>query len=485
MIKYLLASFFTVFSLNLFMFTSLETTLASTVAIIDSGVDYQHVKLAPYMWTNPLEQKDNKIDDDANAYIDDYFGWNFAGNNSQVINYKYLGTFSPDVYTFFEYQLKMVLGTISEEEIAWIKEKSQDEKLIGQLDIFGNFIHGTHVAGISINQTTENKVMALKIIPTGDEASSTSDSDSSDSEMDEINKDLAYAESKGLKGKEIVKFLLSQLSKRHMEKLTEVSKYINSYKVDVANGSFGTSIINAVDIVSQIYPAILNSKPSPEDVVELAFYYLNENLRFGKLFVGAAPKTLFVFAAGNDEDGTGIGNNDKFPNSPCNIAADNVISVAATVEGQSLAPFSDWGKEKVDVAAPGVGILSTIPSENHDEMFAISGTSQAAPYVANVAAEVKNANTKLSPKEIKRLIVETVDAKDFLKDKVRSGGMVNKNRALLAAKLTNTKSLDESIAEAKTRIANVTYQRVKGLGLQNLNLLYVRPLANPFPFSLK
>ncbi len=46
------------------------------VAVIDTGVDYNHPDLAPNMWRNPGEIADNGIDDDANGYVDDVYGLN-------------------------------------------------------------------------------------------------------------------------------------------------------------------------------------------------------------------------------------------------------------------------------------------------------------------------------------------------------------------------------------------------------------------------
>ena len=41
-------------------------------------------------------------DDDGNGYIDDVYGWNFAENNNQVIDYSYLGTLNDNIRKFFE-----------------------------------------------------------------------------------------------------------------------------------------------------------------------------------------------------------------------------------------------------------------------------------------------------------------------------------------------------------------------------------------------
>ena len=52
------------------------------VAIIDSGVHYDHEDLYPNMWQNPDEVPGNDIDDDGNGYVDDIYGYDFASDNS-------------------------------------------------------------------------------------------------------------------------------------------------------------------------------------------------------------------------------------------------------------------------------------------------------------------------------------------------------------------------------------------------------------------
>lgn len=50
------------------------------IAIVDTGVDYNHPDLSENMWTNPEEIPDNGVDDDGNGYVDDVFGWDFVGD---------------------------------------------------------------------------------------------------------------------------------------------------------------------------------------------------------------------------------------------------------------------------------------------------------------------------------------------------------------------------------------------------------------------
>ena len=48
---------------------------------IDSGTDRNHPDLANRIWTNPNDPVDG-VDNDGNGYVDDYWGWNFSGNNN-------------------------------------------------------------------------------------------------------------------------------------------------------------------------------------------------------------------------------------------------------------------------------------------------------------------------------------------------------------------------------------------------------------------
>jgi subtilisin family serine protease len=52
------------------------------VAVIDSGVEYDHEDLAANMWTNPGEIAGNGIDDDGNGKTDDIHGWDFREDDA-------------------------------------------------------------------------------------------------------------------------------------------------------------------------------------------------------------------------------------------------------------------------------------------------------------------------------------------------------------------------------------------------------------------
>ena len=96
----------------------------------------------------------------------------------------------------------------------------------------------------------------------------------------------------------------------------------------------------------------------------------------------------------------------------------------------------------MDIAAPGVAIKSSAPGGRYVSM---SGTSQAAPYVSNIATSIMEINPLLTPSDVKKILMKTVDKKSFLRGKVKSGGIVNKERALYAAQESRFNSVDFSV----------------------------------------
>ena len=134
---------------------------------------------------------------------------------------------------------------------------------------------------------------------------------------------------------------------------------------------------------------------------------------------------LAVAAAGNSGRQSNVA---KYP-----AAYDTVVSVAAVNQNGDYATFSTRNRW-VDVAAMGVGVVSTYKNENY---AALSGTSMATPHVAGVAALLKSMAPSATPRQLYQALTETaISDEDGRNDRI-GYGIVNAQAALqnLASKL--------------------------------------------------
>lgn len=146
-------------------------------------------------------------------------------------------------------------------------------------------------------------------------------------------------------------------------------------------------------------------------------------------FMQQAKATLFVVAAGNANSGTEI--DEDNPIYPASYKLDNMITVGATDPEDKVAYFSNYGRNAVQVFAPGVEIKSTVRSDSAEaEIYGrLSGTSQATPQVALAAALIWGNLGTLPVKAVKARIVDT---SDFVGDTWQkgSGGRLNLAKAI-------------------------------------------------------
>ncbi|MFC1671206.1 S8 family serine peptidase [Spirochaetota bacterium] len=276
------------------------------VAVIDTGVDYNHPDLAQNIWINRGEIPNNGIDDDSNGYIDDYYGWDFAYNDSE-----------PD-------------------------------------DVYG---HGTHCAG-TIGAVGYNSTGVIGISPVVSIMSLKFLGDDGGGWTSDAVRAIEYAIDKGA-------HVLS-----------------NSW----GGGGYSLALETAIQTAG------MNG-------------------------------ITFVVAAGNED-----ANIDQYTSYPSNYNSSNIISVGASTQSDSKAYFSNYGKNNVDIFAPGVDILSTFPGYSYKSW---QGTSMACPHVSGTAALMLSENPGLTPDLIREIMMRNSDKVSYMENLSVSGGIVNAENAVL------------------------------------------------------
>jgi len=123
---------------------------------------------------------------------------------------------------------------------------------------------------------------------------------------------------------------------------------------------------------------------------------------------------IVAAAAGNQGN-----DNDQNPEYPASFTSPNLVSVAALNESGSRSSFSNFGRSTVDIAAPGEGVVSTVPGGQYAYY---SGTSMAAPFVTSAVALLAAQNPTLSASDIISLITNGAKKSATLSEEVLSGG---------------------------------------------------------------
>jgi cell wall-associated protease len=476
------------------------------VAVIDAGVNINHKDLKNFIWTNPDEIAGNGIDDDGNGYVDDIHGWNFLGGKHgetvtsdsyaqerlyfkykrQFENLKDAGLLNPDSVLTYQcwkeaeaiFQrdlsakktlLKNYLQMIVADEILrskfnidtysydYVKSIIPRDSLIAWakwallqqgISIFydHNNLELLH-RSMSVCSALFNELKKAEQPPKDSRGDIVADN------YDDI-KDRYYGnKSVGL----------NDPSTSHGTHVTGIIKSVNS-----ADGIGGVSC--AVQLM------ILRAVPAAGDEhdkdIALAIRYAVDNgariinMSFGKCcssekkWVDQAVRyaeehdVLIVHAAGNQGinlDSVNIYPNPYYDNNLLHRAS-NWINVGASGRKlDDLVPaWSNYGKKKVDVFAPGVSISSCFYTD--DKFVEQSGTSMAAPVVSGVAAFIWSYFPGLSCSEIKYVIEHSAErynhqiqfpgsrGKAPFTSLSLSGGIVNAYNAVrLADKLLNNR----------------------------------------------
>jgi subtilisin family serine protease len=169
-----------------------------------------------------------------------------------------------------------------------------------------------------------------------------------------------------------------------------------------------------------------------------------------------ANNILFVTAASN----VGDDNDDPtLTRYPCGNDNANLICVAASTQKDTLANWSSYGANTVDLAAPGANIYSTLRNGTYGY---IKGTSMSTAEVSGAAALIL-ASTDLSTTALKAEILDNVDPLPSLAGKVLTGGRLDICQAMSAC---HTEALGKTTvgASAEALVSNRTRVNEYSLG---------------------
>jgi subtilisin family serine protease len=422
------------------------------VAVLDGGVEITHEDLKAVIWVNKKEKAGNGKDDDKNGYIDDVNGWNFLGSakgsinnetleltrlvrrdNAKFANADATSVKPSDLPAFEAYQKnKAELETelaeaktglerftaIKNAIDAVVKKIGKENPTVADFQAFkpGNDMEA-NIQRIMVSELKESSYEEFynsQIVAGFDHFKSQVD----------YNLNLDY-DPRSIVGDD------PNNSKERFYGNNDVAG------PDAKHGSHVAGIIGAVRTnnlgIQGVADNVLimgvrttpNGDERDKDVANSIRYAVDNgakviNMSFGKSFswdkavVDEAVKyavskdVLLVHAAGNDNKDLEVEANFPNPDYLSGGVASSWLTVGASDyknDGTIKANFSNYGKTKVDVFAPGVNINSTVPGSKYEKL---NGTSMASPVVAGLAALIRSYYPKLTAVQVKDIIMKSV-----------------------------------------------------------------------------
>jgi thermitase len=166
--------------------------------------------------------------------------------------------------------------------------------------------------------------------------------------------------------------------------------------------------------------------PRRADIINASWHLLDDHrLVRDALRLARRRRVLVVTAAGNEGS-----DNARIPVLPADYAFSNMISVMASDRRDDKPWFSNYGSN-VDIAAPGVRILSTGLYFRTPAYREYSGTSPSAVQVSAAAAMLLAIDNSWSPSEIREHLVASADPVRNLRGLCRANGRLNLRRAVV------------------------------------------------------
>ena len=190
-------------------------------------------------------------------------------------------------------------------------------------------------------------------------------------------------------------------------------------------------IDNCLGSISTVIEGLYYAVSMGADISNHSYGSDEFSIAYREAIIDAEENNHLLIAAGANESE----DSDLFPQYPASYSLSNVISVAASDENDQITNISNYGELSLDLFAPGMSILSTIPTDdyilNAEGNYAYSnGTAMAAPHVTGAAALLLSQCPDLSYQEIKDILLISVDVNPDLEGKCVTGGRLNVGNAL-------------------------------------------------------
>jgi subtilisin family serine protease len=336
-----------------------------TIGIWDSGTDVSVFE--GQLWINPSETIDGE-DSDTNAFVDDINGiaydkegnkspfllhpkGDMAGRADEAMSYtKGFMDLTSAIDSDEATELKKHLGAIEPEKV---------NDFIEELGFAALYMHGTHVAGIAVEDNPFARIMVAR------------------TSFDYHNPPTP---------------LTVASAKKIAESFKRTVRYFRTYGVRVVNMSWGWSL---KEIESMLEANGVGE--TPEERAQLTrelFDILSDALLAA---MRDARNILFVAAAGNSD------NDVEFDQMiPSSFDLPNLMVVGAVDQAGDPTGFTSQGKN-VRLYANGFEVESYVPGGGR---MAMSGTSMSSPGVVNLAAKIIAVEPYLTPQAVIELIME-------------------------------------------------------------------------------
>jgi len=446
------------------------------VAVIDTGLDIDHVSLSENIWINK-DEKVNGKDDDNNGYIDDIHGWNYLGSSynetrdmTRILRDNKINNRK---YNLVEEEIQKEIKNSNEQLNIlnyYIQILDESKELLSDYLDNDNF----SIQDVNNIETVDPKLNRAKNIYKDFDFYGYTKEYLNEG-IDQFNDFINYHFNVEFNGRTTNDDIYDINDRNYGDNNINNTKESESHSTHVSGIISGNrkiedgnkGINNLAEIM--VLRAVPNGDEYDKDVALAIRYAVDNGAKiingsFGKYFssnpewvidairYASENDVLFIAGAGNESKDLDSLSNDNYPNDQYFNKAefsDTFIKVGASsinLDENFTAYFSNYGKINVDIFAPGVDIYSSMPNNKYKFQ---DGTSMASPVVAGIASLIMSYFPRLSAKKVKEIILESGididleignlgDKKNF-NEYSKSGKLINAYNALILASKSRRK----------------------------------------------